>query len=373
MIRKTENLSIPRVVKRLQHSGQTWSNITSFCGRLIALHKCHWQLLAWEYLNGHLTLLHATDEQLILHDGKGAYAVIKFLPPDQPNVGLSFHICPDGNHSHHFQATFDSIFKLCSRAAAAHLTEAEARQLLYQRLVPKLSYALHGTDFSSRQCGRIDSTIRATILPIMRFNRTYPGAVLYGPIDYGGMEFPNTQVLQDQVQIEYLIKQLRWDKTVANFLVTLDSVQLCSGYITPLFEDTTLPVTYLEPSYIIGLRSRLFTIDASLWIEKSWVPALQRDGDESLMAKFVTLPFITRAALRQANAVRLYLRVITIADLADVGGTFIPAHMLTGDWQAGSDIKWPFQPLPPPRFWRTFRSCLRQAYSTGTPATQPAS
>lgn len=153
----------------------------------------------------------------------------------------------------------------------------------------------------------------------------------------------------------------------------MDLVQLCSGYITPLFEDTTLPITYLELSYIIGLRSRLSTIDASLRIEKSWVPALQREGDESLMAKFVTLPFITQAALRQANAVRLYLHVLTIADLADVGGTFIPAHMLTGEWQAGSDIKWPFQPLPPPSFWRTFRSCLRRAFSTGTPATQPAS
>ena len=48
-------------------------------------------------------------------------------------------------------------------------------------------------------------------------------------MDYGGMEFPEISTLQDQVQIDYLLRQLRWDKVVANdFLVTLDSVQLCS-------------------------------------------------------------------------------------------------------------------------------------------------
>jgi hypothetical protein len=35
--------------------------------------------------------------------------------------------------------------------------------------------------------------------------------------------------------------------------------------------------------------------------------------------------------------VRLYLRVITIADLTDPEGSTIPDGMLTGDWQAGSD------------------------------------
>ena len=69
---------------------------------------------------------------------------------------------------------------------------------------------------------------------------------------------------------------------------------------------------------------------------------------------------------------RLYLRVLTIADLADPTGQFIPDGMLNGDWQAGSDIHWPHQRMPPPRFWATFRRCLRLAFCTTTNPHQPA-
>ncbi len=82
------------------------------------------------------------------------------------------------------------------------------------------------------------------------------------------------------------------------------------------------------------------------------------------MEAFLSIPGISRAALRQANAVRLYLRVVTLADLTDVNGQYIPADMLDGEWQAGSVLKWPFQPKPPPNFWRVFCFCLKTAFCT---------
>ena len=182
------------------------------------------------------------------------------------------------------------------------------------------------------------------------------------------MEFPETGSLQDQVQLDYLIKQLRWDKTVANnFLVTLDLVQMCSGFTEPILESTEGHISYLQQSYIIELRHRLHDMNARLWIEKKWTPSLQRENDASLMQVFLTCPEISRAMLKRANAVRIFLRVVTITDLADVGGTFIPAGILTGKWQAGSDYKWPFQPMPPASFWSTFRRCLRLTFCTNTP------
>ena len=41
------------------------------------------------------------------------------------------------------------------------------------------------------------------------------------------MEFPETYTLQDQLQIPYVIRYLRWDKMVANdILVTFGNIQL---------------------------------------------------------------------------------------------------------------------------------------------------
>lgn len=91
------------------------------------------------------------------------------------------------------------------------------------------------------------------------------------------------------------------------------------------------------------------------------------------MDRFVQIPCITRAELKQANAVRLWLRVLTIADLVEPAGRFIPDNMLSGDWQAGLDIHWPYQIKPPKRFWATFRHCIRQAFCTQTSPNQPPS
>lgn len=87
---------IPTVVKELTaDSAQIWSNLVNIYGALIALHKCNWQLIAWELVSGHLRMMvQTTSESLIMEDGKGAYAVIDFLPPDHPNAGLGFRICP---------------------------------------------------------------------------------------------------------------------------------------------------------------------------------------------------------------------------------------------------------------------------------------
>ena len=147
--------------------------------------------------------------------------------------------------------------------------EGETQRLLQQRLVPTLSYVLHGMSFTLKQCRQINSVIRWTILPCLRLNRNFPSAVLYGPMEFGGLEFLEAYTLQDQFQLNYLIKQLRWDHTVANtFLVALDSVQMCAGFTTPIMESTLELIEYLSPSYIISLRQRLAEMKAYLWIEK---------------------------------------------------------------------------------------------------------
>ena len=80
------------------------------------------------------------------------------------------------------------------------------------------------------------------------------------------------------------------------------------------------------------------------------------------MEVFAQIPAITQGILKKANLARLNLRVVTIADLADPTGRFIPDGMLTGSWQAGSDLKWPDIPVPPKPCWAAFWRCLRRSF-----------
>ena len=145
-------------------------------------------------------MVQSTSERLVLKDNKGGFAVIEFAPPDKPKKGLGFLLCPNGDQSHQFKATYEAMESLCNSVAGANLSEREARQALYQRLVPKLQYPLHLTSFSTAQCNRLNSLVRKTFLPAMRMNRNMPNAFVFGPLEYGGMEYPEAYCLQDQTQ-----------------------------------------------------------------------------------------------------------------------------------------------------------------------------
>ena len=61
-------------------------------------------------------------------------------------------------------------------------------------------------------------------------------------------------------------------------------------------------------------------------IKDQWAPAIQRERDRSIMERFCKLSKskcggATAGQLRMANEVRIWLRVITVADLVNVGGT----------------------------------------------------
>ena len=77
-----------------------------------------------------------------MRDGKGAYDTIEFKSPDQPNEGLGYWICPDGNEEHAYNAIMKDITELYQKVGAAYLTERETWQVLRQRLNPKLSYEI---------------------------------------------------------------------------------------------------------------------------------------------------------------------------------------------------------------------------------------
>jgi hypothetical protein len=157
------------------------------------------------------------------------------------------------------------------------------------------------------------------------------------------------------MQILYLLKQLHWERTVANdLLVTLNNFQLISDLILPVLEFTSPLTDYIEDGFLQSLCHQLHKMQASLWVENAWTPSLQQVGDESLMAWFSTIPGIKLAHLRQANTVQLYLQVITIADLCNPTGLYIPHGMLNGNWHASSDLLWPQQPQPPRSYFWVF-------------------
>jgi hypothetical protein len=95
-------------------------------------------------------------------------------------------------------------------------------------------------------------------------------------------------------------------------------------------------MNYIDKGWIVDLRERLNEIGGKLWIEDAWQPQLQREGDFSLMERFLSVKTTTR----QQNQLRMvlhWLRVITLADLADPTGRSFQAT----DWPENGKLNLP--------------------------------
>ena len=213
------------------------------------------------------------------------------------------------------------------------------------------------------------TTIEKVILPKMGINQNTSKAVVYGPHELGGKEFPTTKTTQAQKGITHWLRHLRWDKEIANnFCITLSAAQLSLGLTTPILDDVATNIPYLEEGIMSHLRSTLKSLGRSLYIKGHWTPQLQQEGDRSIMKECTKITIgdqkkkITTRQLREIDDVRLFLQIITISNLANLNGTHIDFELISGKWRATSNLLWPRQCAPTAKQWATFQWTLRKTF-----------
>jgi hypothetical protein len=103
---------------------------------------------------------------------------------------------------------------------------------------------------------------------------------------------------------------------------------------------------------MINLWERMEKIgNTQLWIEGAWAPKLQRVNEEPVMERIVKLKGITKGELKQVNTMRLCMRVVTVADMANKAGTDIMDNMMYGKRRTGTALTWPREYYPGRKYW----------------------
>jgi hypothetical protein len=188
---------------------------------------------------------------------------------------------------------------------------------------------------------------------------------VYAPLELGGANFPSIESLQDQMGIDHFVRSVQWGKELATDIrIVLSRVQLYSGLCTPFLEDCSIKLRHMEDGWILHLRQRLAHLNGSIWVEEAWTPKLQRVGDISIMEALTNLSDVTTGELIAANNCRMYLRVITLSDIATLDGRMIDKGLIDGSTRTESRLRWPMQPKPTVRMLDTFRRLLKRAFST---------
>jgi hypothetical protein len=120
-----------------------------------------------------------------------------------------------------------------------------------------------------------------------------------------------------------------------NSAMTTSSLSLCMSYLKncnftwvfpkkPFLSNIEYHLKYVESNWLTSLWNVTNYIKATIHIEDAWELQPQRTYDKCIMDIFHSKHLnLQPKELKQLNACRLFLQVITVADLTDGSGTKI--------------------------------------------------
>ena len=154
----------------------------------------------------------------------------------------------------------------------------------------------------------------------------------------------------------------------------LEDIQLETGLIGNIFDYEYSKFGFLtQPSWLQHLWHECDKHEIALH-GKYAQPQLTRENDFCLMERLCNSNHFTKQQILIINRCRIYLQVITLADISDSSGGFVTEYAYAGNKSTDRNSKyvWPNQIKPPPRHWTLWRDAIELVWSgSGNHRIQP--
>ena len=329
----------PSIHTVLQNAVNLWDDSLTASGGALVPAKSHWYLIDFHWENGKWNMIYPdpADPVLTIKDHHGIRGPIQRIPPNKGIRTLGIRIAPDGNNT-------DELEYLRSKAKVWKEKIRDGtlpRHLVWESMTTgifnTLSYPLIATTFTKEECNSIIGPVLWEGLPKAGIVRSISRAIVYGPIDRGGLGLPNLFYLQLQRHIERLMRYGHISDHTTGFL------DRCSLEQTTL--ELGLPGHPFDHSFAAWQRNMTKT-----WLTRTWedmqtvcislhpntptIPLL-RDGDSFLMSRFYDSGIRSPDTLLLLNETRMFLNAVTLADIVTADGKSIQLTGWSGSLACG--------------------------------------
>jgi len=183
-----------------------------------------------------------------LTDHHSQRSLIKYKMHTDANTGLGFLLTLLGCQDFELKKRLEQTKECAAKVAATSLPFAKAWLALITRILPKVTYLMMLTRFTKQQLHMLAVVLDNVMLPNLGVNRKMKRAVVYNPLDLGGMEHPSIGTIQDKKGIGHLVRHPRWGKEIGQDLkILILQAQLLYGLIKPILEHPEMEMHHLEP------------------------------------------------------------------------------------------------------------------------------
>ena len=174
-----------------------------------------------------------------------------------------------------------------------------------------------------------------------------PRAVVFGPIESGGIGLRHLFAEQGTLKAMVTIQQIRTNRSLGKMLqIQLRWAQQAAGTSVLILEDTKTSLPQLHGEKWLGtLREFLTKSELGIRVQGIACPMTKWSGDQVLM-DVACLSSMSDEEICRINRCRLFLRAESLSDLCNSEGTFIQKKAFACTHQARiiTTEVWPRQP-----------------------------
>jgi len=340
------------VEEAMRHLVKTYSGYLWTTGGKLALEKCYWYLLKFtRRKTGVYSLLPVKDsafQMTLTEEGDGGTCVtIPQLEPSDARRGLGITGSPDGKSVGQRAVLLSKAASWAFSIRASHLNAADIWLAYTAVLWPGLTYPLAVSSLSVTDLKLIQQKISKIIRNSIHLNKSFPDALFYGVKRYGGIGVVPLVVQQCFLKLMIFLKHVRLHDDVGKqLLISIGYTQLEVGSPDQFFRLPFIRYKHLiTNTWTTHLWEFLSLADIQLWhaiSEPVWTPPLQRDHDSYLVDIILASDF-SNSEQRILNEWRMYLNLITVADVATSNGMNLSTDIFYG-WKSperSSTLQWP--------------------------------
>jgi hypothetical protein len=286
----------------------------------------------------------------------------------EPYKLLGIQMAPADNQKGNIKMLKEKIEKMITLTKTANLPPAEMETCLHSIILPTLKYGQSAMSIPKITILEIQKPLINIILPKIGYNRHTPRALVYASKKYGGLAIPNLYTEQGIAQVKYIIGAMRNKCETTDLIRALmETYNITTGTLEQPFQNHNI-VRYIDSNWINSIISFLLTINGKIIIYDYKGIQKLRTNDEAIM-EAATKSFCTTDQLKAINNCRIYLQVVTFAEITNVEGTHILTEAMQGSYDnhgipdifkySKSLANWPVVTRPPEKAWRIWKKWLR--------------
>jgi hypothetical protein len=354
----------PTTASHLQILAQQWERLLFSTGGALNLQKCFWFMLSWRWYGGRsrLDTTQTMPAEIKLTAGTQVDkpSVIQRIEPTDSYRTLGVHISPSGSNKGAIRTMTATALEYAQAITSSHLTRADTLTSYVQHLLPKIRYQLPALSLSTADCNKLMTPLLKAALPKLHINRNTARSIVHGPVTLGGMALPHLATVQGIDKLHLLLGHTRLEDDTGKLLqIDISYVQLLSGSSSLFLNKPYSDYGWIEWGWVTSLWSFLEDTNFTFTYTSLWIPPIARVGDLSLMDYFISQR-LSHRTLAILNSCRIYLQVITLADITSADGRYILPEAKAGTCipHRTSNLEWPIQGRPSPADWRLWRHTL---------------